>query len=364
MGYSISSTKECKNYVCIDLETSGGSIHDAEIIEIGAVKVEDGEILDCYTTLVKPYNPVNKYTFKINGISDDDLIDAPSIDDVFDDFLEFIGDGILLGHNISAFDLQLIRGVGMVHNKPIENKYIDTLNLSIKLLPNLPSHSLTALCEYYNIENTQAHRALNDCYANIQVYNAMIREQEGNINNITKRNGVKSFSSPVSDTTRMLIRLTGIIEGIICDGSIEKKEIEYLQKWLNDHSNLKGNYQYDVALQALSGDKDITSTLASIVDPIENNTETVSEINLSGKIVCITGEFESGTRNEIEQRLSDLGAEISPSVVKMLDYLIVGGQGSTSWSCGNYGTKVKKALEMQEKGRKVKIIRESDIFRE
>lgn len=363
MGYSANTTKECLDYVCVDIETSGGDIHTAEIVEIGAVKVVGGEIVDKYNTLVKPENPVNPYTARINGITDDDLKNSPVIENIFDDFLSFIGDNILLGHNIAAFDLQIIRGVGMRLKKYVKNQYLDTLYVAKQLLPDLPSHSMATLCEYYGIENEQAHRALSDCFANIEVYNAMMREKEGNLQNIIKQKKPKAYTIPVSDSTRSIIRLIGIIEGIICDGNIEEKEVAYLREWLNEHSELKGNYQYDAALHALDGTKDITSTLAAIVNPIETKTETINNIDLSGKVVCVTGEFESGSRSEIEQHLTELGAKISPSVVKTLDYLIVGGHGSASWSCGNYGSKVKKALEMQEKGRNIQIVSESDIFK-
>ena len=364
MGSSANTTKECTDYVCVDLETSGGDIHTAEIIEIGAVKVVNGEIIDKYSTLVKPNNPVNPYTYCINGISDNDVINAPSIEEVFDSFLEFVGDSILLGHNIAAFDLQILRGAGFQLKKYIKNQYLDTLYVAKKILPDLPSYSLTSLCEYYGIENAQAHRALSDCLANIEVYNAMMKEKEGNSKNISRHKKAKNYYVPVSDTTKLLIRLMGIVEGIICDGNIDEKEIKYLRNWLNDHTNLKGNYQYDAVVQALDGKKDITTTLASIVNPIENKTETtISDIELNGKLVCITGEFDYGSRSDVEQRLIKTGAEISPSVVKAVDYLIVGGRGSESWACGNYGTKVKRALELQEKGAKIKIIKESEVLK-
>jgi len=364
MGFSANTTKECTDYVCVDIETSGGDIHTAEIIEIGAVKVVNREIVGQYSTLVKPNKPVNPYTYSINGISDDDVANAPSIEEIFDDFLDFIGDSILLGHNIAAFDLQILREVGFQLKKYVKNQYLDTLYVAKKILPDLPSYSLTSLCEYYSIENAYAHRALSDCLANIEVYNAMMIDKEGNSGNISKHKKKRSNYVPVSDTTKLLIRLVGIVEGIICDGNIEENEITYLRKWLNEHANLKGNYQYDAVVQALDGKKDITSTLAAIVDPIENKTETINSIDLNGKLVCITGEFDCGSRSDVEQTLINAGADLSRSVVKALDYLIVGGRGSESWACGNYGTKVQRALELQEKGGKIKIIRESEVLKD
>ena len=77
----------------------------------------------------------------------------------------------------------------------------------------------------------------------------------------------------------------------------------------------------------------------------------------------MTGEFESGSRTEISNRLEQMGAVINNHVVKSVDFLIVGGNGSNAWASGNYGTKVKKALELQEKGSKIQIVREAEIFK-
>ena len=373
MSHAVTN-KRCRDYVCIDFETTGLNIYDSEILEIGAVRVADGEILDCYNTLVKPYGEISVGATEVNGITHEDVEDSPRIEEVIDDFLDFIGNSILLGHNIASFDLQILRGVARNNGKIVDNKYLDTLTLAQKVLPNLPSLSLEALCDYYGIENRQAHRALDDCFATIEVYNAIINEQSGNINNIRKKksnNGL--FFSQMTNGARLLVRLTGIIEGIICDESVNEKKITYLQKWLSQNTMLEGNYQYYFAVKTVNNalktslidEASVIAALRSIVDPVGNQADNNdSIIDFSGKTVCLTGEFESGSRVEISDRLVQMGALINNHVVKSLDYLIVGGNGSNAWASGNYGTKVKKALELQEKGSNIQIIRETDAFKE
>ena len=98
-----------------------------------------------------------------------------------------------------------------------------------------------------------------------------------------------------------------------------------------------------------------------LVDPVTVSAP-VQEIRLTGSLVCLTGEFSHGSREEMEQLLTGYGATVSPSVVKKLDYLFVGGLGSDMWATANYGSKVKRALEWQEKGGQIKIVREEDLF--
>lgn len=372
MSHAVSNYN-CKNFVCIDFETSSLSTNTAEIIEIGAVKVADGEVIDCYNTLVKPFWGITAGATDVNGLTEDDVKDAPRIYEVIKNFLEFIGDDIIVGHNIAAFDLPILYRILEEDEITLNNDYIDTLTLAKELLPALPSVSLQALCDYYGIENMQAHRALGDCFATIEVYNAMINNKAGNINNVQKKKSSTGlYFSQMTNGTRLLVRLTGIVEGIICDEAVNEKKITYLKNWLSQNTMLEGNYQYDFAVKTVNNalemneidEAPIIAALRSIVDPVGNQTDSNDcIIDFSGKAVCLTGEFESGSRTEISNRLEQMGAVVNSAVLKSLDYLIVGGNGSHAWASGNYGTKVKKALELQRKGSKVQIVREADVFK-
>nr|WP_243122658.1 BRCT domain-containing protein [Clostridium sp. KNHs216] len=97
-----------------------------------------------------------------------------------------------------------------------------------------------------------------------------------------------------------------------------------------------------------------------ITDPVAN-TCSCDCFDINGKTFCLTGEFEFGDRSSVESALSQKGGIPVSSVTRKIDCVIVGSRGSDAWSSGNYGTKVKKALELQAKGHPIQIVKEQDI---
>ncbi|MGB4658979.1 MAG: 3'-5' exonuclease [Mobilitalea sp.] len=150
-------------YVVFDLETTGLSCYEHEIIEIGAIKVENNRVVDTYSSFVKPKNNIPYYITRINGISNQMVRNAPGIDSALTEFLEFTGEYPLLGHNIISFDMKFINVVSKdLYGAGVHNDYIDTLLLSRQHLRNIKSHSLSSLCQYFDIDTSGAHRALAD----------------------------------------------------------------------------------------------------------------------------------------------------------------------------------------------------------
>lgn len=166
------------DYVVFDLETTGISRKTDEIIEISAIKVVSGKAVDEFTSLVNPLMHIPSPASSVNGIYDYMVKDAPTFETVFKDFIEFIGDAVLLGHNIYSFDLKfLYRDARKFWNKTLDNDYVDTLTMSRKVLPLLPHHRLVDLAEHYNISSEGAHRALNDCRMNQLVYERLKEDE-------------------------------------------------------------------------------------------------------------------------------------------------------------------------------------------
>ncbi len=172
--------KMCKyieDYVVFDLETTGVSPKKDEVIEISAVKVKGGNVVDEFTTLVNPGCPIPDYASSVNGIYDYMVKDAPSFDKALGDFLEFIGDMVLVGHNIHTFDMKFIcRDAKKYFGNYVGNDYIDTLPLARMVFPKLDHHTLVDLADYYDIETEGAHRALNDCRMNQAVFEKLGEE--------------------------------------------------------------------------------------------------------------------------------------------------------------------------------------------
>ena len=165
------------DYCIFDLETTGISPKKDEVIEISAIKVKGGEVVDEFSTLVNPGIPIPYRASMVNGIYDDMVADAPSMEEALADFSDFVEDMILIGHNIHVFDMKFIwRDARKYFGKTIGNDYIDTLPIAYRNLPGLPHHTLIALAEHYNISSDGAHRALNDCRMNQQVYEYLKKE--------------------------------------------------------------------------------------------------------------------------------------------------------------------------------------------
>lgn len=171
--------KYISDYVIYDLETTGTSSANDRVVEISAVKVRNGQVDSEFSTLVNPEMPIPFFASEVNGITDDMVADAPVFEVALKDFLEFAGDDILVGHNIHTFDMKFIyRDVERYFGKTISNDYIDTLQIARAYLPQLSCHKLTALAEYYGINPDGAHRALNDCRMNQQIFELLGKEMK------------------------------------------------------------------------------------------------------------------------------------------------------------------------------------------
>ncbi|MCI8924874.1 MAG: DNA polymerase III subunit epsilon [Lachnospiraceae bacterium] len=173
------------DYVVFDLETTGISCYNDQVVEISAVKVSKGQVVEEFTSLVNPKCPIPYRASMVNGITDEMVKDAPAFDKVLADFLGFIGDHVLVGHNIHTFDMKFIyRDCEKFWGKVPENNYVDTLSLARMCLAELGHYKLTDLSEYYGVSTKGAHRALNDCRMNQIIYERLGGEMEKRKNDI------------------------------------------------------------------------------------------------------------------------------------------------------------------------------------
>lgn len=162
------------DYVVFDLETTGISPEQDSIIEISAIKVKGHEPVEEFSALVNPGRHIPKEASRINGITDELVREEPGLLVVLPHFLSFIGDEILVGHNIQSFDLRfLYRDAARFLAAELPNDYIDTLSMARACLPQLRHHRLTDISQYFSIATEGAHRALNDCIMNQKCYECM-----------------------------------------------------------------------------------------------------------------------------------------------------------------------------------------------
>lgn len=169
--------KYTPNYVIFDLETTGISPNYDEVIEISALKIKGGEVVDEFNTLVNPGRKIPFGATKVNGITNAMVAEAPAFSHVLAEFLDFAEGLVLVGHNIARFDMKFIwRDAEQYFGEIPQNNYVDTLQVARKHLPKMDHHRLVDLAEYYGISSEGAHRALNDCYMNQKVYECMVSE--------------------------------------------------------------------------------------------------------------------------------------------------------------------------------------------
>lgn len=163
-----------EDFVVFDIETTGFSPVNNRIIEIGAVKVSDGEIVDHFSTFVNPQVPIPFEIEKLTGIRDEMVTGAPAIEEVLPEFLEFSKDCILVAHN-AGFDMSFIQENARRLGLDWEFTYVDTVGIARVLLPNQAKHTLDAVAKTLNIPLDNHHRAVDDAECTAQIFVHFIR---------------------------------------------------------------------------------------------------------------------------------------------------------------------------------------------
>lgn len=289
------------SYVVVDVETTGLSPEWDSIIEIGAVKVQDGELIEVYQQLVNPGFLIDTFISNLTGITNEMLKNEPPVKSVLPDFSEFVQNSIVVGHNVN-FDINfLYDNYSECLEKPFSNGFIDTMRIARKLFPELYHFRLVDIVEKLGIEEGDFHRALSDCMFTYQCYESMkqiVFDKYGDYN---------SFKSLF-------------------------KKNNYFEK----HVDLRkltatGNYI----------DKD---------NP------------LYGKVCVFTGTLQRYSRQEAAQIVVNIGGSCLNNVTKKTNYLIMGNNDYCAAIKDGKSTKQKKAEEYKLKGCDIEIIPENVFY--
>lgn len=281
---------ECKDikqgYVCFDLETTGFG-RAAEIIDIGAVKVRNGEIVDTFSELVKPHLPISRKITELTGITNDMVRDSRGIEAVLPDFFAFIGEDVLIGHNIATFDIPMIRRhAAVAFGTMFEPSYIDTVYLS-KTVQGVTDNKLQTMLDHYGIDNARAHRAFEDSEATSKLFAALVAD--------------------------------GIAPDVRRSYSYTSVE-EYQRQAAPQKEHIDNIDFFDIVLDSVEGLR-----------------------------VVLTGDFAFGSRDAVKAFLTAHGAKVCSAVTRKTNFLIVGNGGSQRWKYDNGGGKVANAMELMVK---------------
>jgi DNA polymerase-3 subunit alpha (Gram-positive type) len=182
------------DFVVFDLETTGAKCPPCRITEIGAFRVKHNEIVDRFHTLVNPETPIPPFITQLTGINDKMVKNSPRFTDIVSDFLDFIGDAVLVAHN-AAFDMCFLNYEikRIYENYQIANPHLCTVQLSRKLLPHIANHKLHTLADYYSIPLQNHHRAADDAHATAQIFINLLSELSKN--GVFDLVGIKKFKA-------------------------------------------------------------------------------------------------------------------------------------------------------------------------
>lgn len=297
---------DMNRFIVLDIETTGLSSQKDKIIEIAAVKFENYQAVSAFTTLVDPEIPLPKRITSLTGITQSELTNAPLIRSIKKEFCAFIGDAVLIGHNLENFDMAFLRR----EFGPIPNPTIDTLDYARNVFPEMPSYKLSYLKDAFDIHVDTSHRALQDVKATFFLLTACIeREHDILINN----GSYEDFSHQTYIPP------------------IPERKPKY-----RDHTPLK--------------------SIQPTCESINPNSP------LYQKKIVFTGTM-STPRNEAMQMAVNAGAMLRGSVSRKTHYLVVGQQDTSVVGADGLSSKQEKALLLNSTGEAdIKIIDEQEFL--
>ncbi|MCD8037904.1 MAG: PolC-type DNA polymerase III [Lachnospiraceae bacterium] len=174
-----------ETYVVFDIETTGFSPVSNRIMEIGAVKVEKGEIVDRFSAFVNPEVPIPFEIEKLTGINDSMVMEADTIDTVLPEFLDFAADAILVAHN-AGFDVSFIRENAKRQGREFSYTYVDTLGIARTLLTGQSKYTLDAVAKTLGVSLQNHHRAVDDAECTAEIFVKFIA--------MLKKDGIETLS--------------------------------------------------------------------------------------------------------------------------------------------------------------------------
>ena len=189
-------------YVVFDIETTGLSKDKNKIIEIGAVKINNGVIIDDFSSLIDPGEELSDKIKELTKITDEMLAGKPLENEIIPKFLEWCGDAVLVAHNAN-FDVGFIRNaVARMLDQNITNTVLDTVELSRMLLPKIKNHKLNTVAEHFGVALENHHRAVDDAVATAHVFINLCKmlKEEMNIDTLE---GINQYASQFIDTTKI-----------------------------------------------------------------------------------------------------------------------------------------------------------------
>lgn len=158
-----------KTFVIFDFETTGLDTNTCKVIEIGAIKMVDGVCVEEFSSFANPGTPITPEITELTTITQEMVDGKPSFSEILPDFLKFSKDAILVAHN-QEYDVKILSRYCREEGYKFENKTMCTYALSVQYLPEIKSHSLASVSDYYGFVNSRPHRAVGDVDVTAKVF--------------------------------------------------------------------------------------------------------------------------------------------------------------------------------------------------
>lgn len=319
LPYGVCFAEILENYIVLDIETTGFNTDRDRIIEIAAASYSFGKKISEFHSMVNPGIPIPPDISSLTGITQEDVCAAPPLDRIICDFLGFIGNLPIVGHNAAKFDIPFISAQMSVS---LPNMIIDTLPMAKDVFSPLPNHKLEYLDSVLHLGSFGAHRAAHD----VETTNALLwaclspRKYESDVNRAVLDNKLKDVSQPKSS----------------CPSSQAKPQKRKTPK----RSFEKVDYK--------------------AIAP--SNPDSLPNGPLSGKIIVFTGEL-SIPREEAMQIAVDAGAILRNSISGKTAFLVVGKQDKDLVGDDGMSSKEEQAYALNNSGKgHILIISEAEFF--
>ncbi len=373
-----------RDLLFLDVETPNG--RNDRISSIGLIRCS----AECVpiakeSFLVNPEEPFSDLNMRITGLCPVDVEDAPTFPELWDSSLKHLfADAVLVAHN-ATFDLSVLwKLFGAYSLGAPDWSYACTKNLSQQWHPEFPDYKLPTVCGRLGVVLENHHQALDDADACRMVYQALLEEDSSRVPTFVPYrpggeyqrhysfNRSEGFSQKkLSEKTVDYRGFLNLCESIVSNGTVSTGEALAALIHIELHERLKDDPSVEELSSLLmcslaDGDIDdgesnrLIELLRRLINPCESSSSPKT-IQIDGKSFCLTGSFNHGSKEKISQFLLDNGGTVLKGVSKKCDYVLVGGQGSEMWTTKNYGSKVKKALDLQAKGDDIVIVGEDSI---
>lgn len=390
-------------YVIVDIETTGFSVEFCHIIEIAALKIRNGEIVDIFQTYIRQNEPIPPFIICLTGISDFDVMGGKSISIAIKEFDEFVAELALVGHNVS-FDYRFLNhDCEMYIDRTIYNERIDTIRLAKELISDIQNFKLKSLIDYFQIKDLGQHSALNDVYMTYELIKCLSdlhdNYRERTINKISRVDHCcRHFSNKrIALKTKLEHVQAILLECVFTDMNSKvyyalyescnvlilnentynrfcSVEIfdEVWEPWL-----ARAKQRYNEGTLAVYSERTtcellripivdrkkpkwgehvlVKDLIAATIEPDENHP-------LYKKNCVFTGVLDKYDRKTAMQYVINVGGVCQNGITKDTDYLILGDNSFCASIKGGKSSKQSKAEKMMMDGYGVKIISESTFY--